>query len=626
MLSPRQNTGKQPTARPLPSALAPSVPRPPGASRPLPAAPTVAEDIDWDDDNQPTRQAPVDVLALMTAKQTQAAAEAVTAELPTEPQSAEPAPTSSGRGWVEQPGDDLPPLDSDDDAAVEESTTDGVEPDQYVGTTLGDRYVIDKVLGEGGMGKVYRAHHKVIEKKVAVKILHAELAKDKEAVGRFLREARAASSIGNPHIIDIIDFGEAPDGSTYFVMEYLNGESLGALLDQRGKLPVNMVCDIAIQLCDGLAAAHDQQIVHRDLKPDNIVLLKPQGTFAGQSYFCKILDFGIAKVSGASVADGPKLTMAGQVFGTPHYMSPEQAAGEAIDHRTDIYSLGVMLYEMISGEMPFNADNFMGILTQHMYKPPPPLRSLPSVPDCPPALEAIILKCLSKKREARYETMLELADDIHKLRQTGASKAANELQSSGDAFSAPAAYFESDASGAVAKPKRRTFVWLAALVAAALGVGAFVISKGNNSNADPVPDSAASAATAPTTATATLAASERAVIVLPEPADAVAVLGDKRIKLPDSITVVEGKPVTVRIEAEGYESKTIELDGKEPKVKVKLDRTPGSVSAAPATSAPAAAKGAPAWKAAATGTPATKNAAKTTVTTKKSGGDVRDPW
>ena len=225
--------------------------------------------------------------------------------------------------------------------------------DPYIGTTFDHRYKIQKLLGEGGMGFVYLARHKVIDKKVAVKVLRADLAKDREILDRFLQEAKAASSIGNAHIVDISDFGDLPDGSTYFVMEFLEGVALTEVADSGTRLPVERICHIGMQLCDGLSAAHERGIVHRDLKPDNIFLLE-----RGSDHdFVKILDFGIAKVSGNA---NTKLTKAGAVFGTPHYMSPEQAAGAPVDHRTDIYALGVILYEMVSGQLPFNADNFMG--------------------------------------------------------------------------------------------------------------------------------------------------------------------------------------------------------------------------------------------------------------------------
>jgi serine/threonine protein kinase len=481
----------------------------------------------------------------------------------------------------------------DDDLSVGDSYNDELQeeaPDSYVGSVLGDRYVIDRVLGEGGMGKVYRAHHKVIDKKVAVKILHAELAKDKESVGRFLREARAASSIGNPHIVDIIDFGEADDGSTYFVMEFLNGQSLGDTLEELGKISAPTTVDLAIQICDGLAAAHAEGIVHRDLKPDNVVLVKPKGTWAGQGHFVKILDFGIAKVSGPS-GNTSKLTMAGAVFGTPHYMSPEQAAGEVLDHRTDIYSLGVMMFEMLAGEMPFQAENFMGILTQHMYKAPPSLRAKPNSLDCPEALEAIVLKCMAKRPEARYQTMEELAADLLTFKQTGAAK---NTHISSPSLVEPGAAVVSQPLPSGAMPSTSTPKRIGAVVGVAsllVGVGAAVLML--RPKAAPAVQAVATAtaaevAAAPppsVTATATAAAApgaEKAVLLYSDVANAYAMLGDRKLKLPETIKVPEGTTVTVRVEGgTGYDPTEVTVDGSNSKVKADPKKKLGTAGAMP---------------------------------------------
>ena len=312
-----------------------------------------------------------------------------------------------------------------------------VAPDPYIGRTIDGRYLVEKVLGEGGMGIVYRGRHKVIDKRVAIKILRGEMARDLEMVQRFLNEARAASSIGNAHIVDIADFGQLPDGATYFVMEFLDGQSLADRMHERGQLAPLEICKLARQIAEGLGAAHDAGIVHRDLKPDNVMLIR-----RGEDRdFVKVLDFGIAKVSG----EGKRLTRAGSVFGTPHYMSPEQAAGAGVDNRTDIYSLGVMMYEMAAGRVPFDAENFMGILSQHMYKAPDSVRSVRG--DLPPSLDAIILKCLSKKVENRFTSMLDLIRDLDKFASGQIPEAMPELMARPPRADIPPDYMWSERSG-----------------------------------------------------------------------------------------------------------------------------------------------------------------------------------
>jgi len=274
--------------------------------------------------------------------------------------------------------------------------------DPLIGTVLDGRYSIEKVLGEGGMGLVYKATHTTLGKTLAVKVLRPEVSKNEEIVARFRQEAQSASAIGNQHIIDISDFGSLPDGSTYFVMEFLTGKSLTDAMKEG--FDTKRTINVAKQLCNALGSAHEIGVVHRDMKPDNVQLIER----GGSRDFVKVLDFGIAKVGGA----GSKLTQAGQVFGTPHYMSPEQCAGTNVDHRTDIYALGVILYEMACGFVPFDADNLMGILTKHLYEEPIRPSDLPPPTNVPPALEAVIMKCLAKKVDQRYQTMADVLADL----------------------------------------------------------------------------------------------------------------------------------------------------------------------------------------------------------------------
>jgi serine/threonine-protein kinase len=479
---------------------------------------------------------------------------------------------------VPPPSQVLPPEERSSDAS-----------DPYIGTTFDHRYKIERLLGEGGMGFVYLARHKVIDKKVAVKVLRADLAKDREILERFLQEAKAASSIGNPHIVDISDFGDLPDGSTYFVMEYLEGRALSQFGEGGARLSVDRICHIGCQIADGLAAAHAQGIIHRDLKPDNIFVIQ-RGT---DSDFVKILDFGIAKVTG-----GPntKLTRAGAVFGTPHYMSPEQAAGSPVDHRTDVYALGVILYEMVAGQLPFNADNFMGILTQHMYKAPVPIRALVPGPECPPSLEAVILKCLSKKPDGRYSSMDELAADLERVRTGGVALAVGEMMARSGGFNVPADYFKQPAAMVPATPHTPVTRWprYVAIAGAAASVGLvttiFVVSA--ITRGMPAHRTAASATgTAPTAAAAVVApqaagsASTTPVVTPVEPSPkkmiAVAIAASPETasvyrdgmllhQVPWTVELEEGKSALVEVRADGYETQTVLLDGSEPSNMVKL--------------------------------------------------------
>ncbi len=274
------------------------------------------------------------------------------------------------------------------------------------GQVLDGRYRIVAKLGEGGMGEVYAAEHVHIEKRVAVKLLRHEILANPEAVTRFRQEARSASSIGHKNIISIEDFGKLTDGRIYLCMELLEGEPLNDLLEQ--PLGPERILNILIQTCHGLAAAHEKGIVHRDMKPENIfVTIAPDGT-----EIPKLLDFGIAKVSGNDGDNG--LTRTGTIFGTPFYMSPEQALGQRVDHRADIYAMGVIMYECFAGSIPFSGESFMGILTKHITaEPDPPARrALENGRTIPPGIEPIILHAMRKEPDQRYQTMAELIEAL----------------------------------------------------------------------------------------------------------------------------------------------------------------------------------------------------------------------
>jgi serine/threonine-protein kinase len=285
------------------------------------------------------------------------------------------------------------------------------------GSILADRYRIIKKLGEGGMGSVYLAEHTTINKRLAIKILSSEYTHKQDLVDRFLQEARAASMIEQENVVEITDFGSTPQGSVFFVMEYLNGEDLSETIKDQGQLPWARVKPIMLQICEALAAAHDAGIIHRDMKPENCFRIR-RGSNAD---FIKVLDFGIAKVTSDDPEGGRALTRTGMIFGTPEYMSPEQAKGERVDFRVDIYAVGVIMYELLTGRVPFTADTFMGILTKHMFEAPAAPSTI--VPDAiiPSEVEAIILKALQKDREYRFQTMRDMARAIEAVGSGGAA-------------------------------------------------------------------------------------------------------------------------------------------------------------------------------------------------------------
>jgi molecular chaperone DnaK len=283
-----------------------------------------------------------------------------------------------------------------------------MEDDSLIGSVLDGRYVVEEILGEGGMGRVYKARHQVLDKFFAIKVLHPELAASRVLADRFIEEARSASSIKSPHVIDISDFGALDDGTGYFVMEYLEGKSLRQVLGDKGPLNEQTIAAIGSQVAVGLGRAHRLKVTHRDLKPANVMVLREEGQVR-----CVILDFGIAK---RPTSDSRRaVTRAGVRVGTPEYMAPEQIDDRAVDGRTDIYALGVMLYEMAAGRRPFVAESNAELLMSQMYEPPPPIGEINPRADCSPVLEAIIRRCLEKEPDARYSSAIDLANELATL-------------------------------------------------------------------------------------------------------------------------------------------------------------------------------------------------------------------
>jgi serine/threonine-protein kinase len=286
------------------------------------------------------------------------------------------------------------------------------ETDSLVGQIVGGRYRITQMLGEGGMGRVYLAEQQMGTnvRKVAVKTLQAQYAKDQQVLARFHRECGTVSELEHPNTIHFFDFGQTPDGQLYIAMEYAQGQSLSDAL-QQGPMRPDRVLKILAQVCGSLEEAHKRGIVHRDLKPDNVILT----TRAGQSDFVKVLDFGIAKRSEAKdQAQEQKLTQQGMVLGTPPYMSPEQFTGKELDLRSDIYSLAVMAYEMLTGKLPFNADTPWQWATQHMTAQPFPFEQVAAAAAAgiPPQMKSAIMRALSKDRTQRQADVRQFYEEM----------------------------------------------------------------------------------------------------------------------------------------------------------------------------------------------------------------------
>jgi serine/threonine protein kinase len=488
----------------------------------------------------------------------------------------------------------------DDDLEYEDQRERSMAPpgpasDRYLGCTIDNRYKVEGIVGEGGMGVVYQCRHKIIDKRVALKILRADLARDTEVTERFLMEAKAASAIQDEHIISISDFGQLPDGAAYFVMEFLEGTPLALVAGGGNPMPLGRILRISLQLSEGLAAAHQLGIVHRDLKPDNVFLIQR----GKETDFVKILDFGIAKVS--SNATG-RLTQVGSVFGTPHYMSPEQAAGTPLDHRGDIYSLGVMLYELATGRVPFDAENFVGILSQQLYQEPVSPREAAPKANIPAAFENIILKCMAKKPERRYQSMLELREELLDLeaRLGKADPDADPRVSRAPDPAEVAASVEGTAlstelSLAGLRPRRWPMYAAIALPIGLVSVVLFSrfqapVMRGRGATKEVATTEVA----APATPSPPRAAAPSAGSPLPAPAGSAnppaapagapvqvllgvaptaahVFLGDRDLgRSPVSIDVPRGEPVTVEVRHPGYESQQLQLDGSESRKSVEL--------------------------------------------------------
>jgi len=281
------------------------------------------------------------------------------------------------------------------------------EEDPMIGRVIAGRYRLIEKLGQGGMGAVYKGQHVKINRLTAIKVLTSELVSNQEFIARFQREAEMASQIDHPNAVAIYDFGEAEDGLIYIAMEFVNGKPLSAILKKDGTLGLERVVRIAKQAAEALSAAHNLGIIHRDFKPDNIMICdKP-----GRPDWVEVVDFGIAK---RAVADTQQtgLTQAGFVLGTPLYMSPEQVMGEELDARSDLYSLALVVYEMLTAALPFSGTTTQSQMMKRVIDPPMPLTLARPQLTLPPAVEAVILRALSRKPDDRYDSTTEFAEAL----------------------------------------------------------------------------------------------------------------------------------------------------------------------------------------------------------------------
>jgi len=287
-----------------------------------------------------------------------------------------------------------------------------IKDDPLIGTVLDNRYLILDIIGGGGMGVVYRARHQLMKRIVAIKMLHKELVSTGDALRRFQLEAQASSCLSLPNILTVYDFGLSPDGQPYMVMDYLDGYSLADLLENEKHLSVERTLNIFIQACTALSHAHEKGVLHRDLKPSNIMLVK----FEEERDFVKIVDFGIAKIM--SQENDQQLTKTGEVFGSPLYMSPEQCRGKVLDVRSDVYSMGCVLYKTLSGAPIFEGEELIELIFKQMSEMPMPFKTICPQYKIPAELEEIVFKAVAKDPDQRFQTMDEFRLALRKLQKT----------------------------------------------------------------------------------------------------------------------------------------------------------------------------------------------------------------
>ncbi len=359
-----------------------------------------------------------------------------------------------------------------------------------VGQVVADRYHVVKKLGEGGMGQVYLAEHVKMGRRSAIKVMNPSMVHDPDAVARFNREASNASRITHPNVCAIYDFGETPEGLIYLAMEFIEGEPLTDLIEREGALPVPRAAAIFLQTADALQAAHDLGIVHRDLKPDNIMLSRRKG--GGDTV--KVVDFGIAKAVGGDEA-GQKVTKTGLVVGTPEFMSPEQLSGDTLDGRSDLYSLALVLYRMLSGKLPFEATSVQETMIKRLTDEPTTLADARPDLSFPPGLQPVLDTALARTPTERYQSVAKFAADVAAVTERPAASAVPHTRSMADTegktelldTTAGGATQRISAKQAAPGKKRSLIPVVAGVVVILAGGGAWVALNGGSKAGPPPP-------------------------------------------------------------------------------------------------------------------------------------------
>ncbi|MEZ4453555.1 MAG: serine/threonine-protein kinase [Nannocystaceae bacterium] len=445
--------------------------------------------------------------------------------------------------------------------------------DEILGSILADRYQIIRKLGEGGMANVYLAEHLAIKKPCAIKVLHAEEAHKETIVDRFLQEARAASVIDHENVVEISDFGRTDEECVFLVMEMLVGEDLADMLDREKRITWARAKPMLLQICSALAAAHEKGIIHRDMKPENVFRLSRRGN----DDFIKVLDFGIAKITSESVVGPRALTQTGMIFGTPEYMSPEQAEGRTVDLRTDVYSLGVIMFQLLTGRVPFRGESPTTTLVKHLVDEPPVPSQVAPEAGLSPDIDALILRALKKDPAQRYSDMNDFARAIDALDDHGRSIVA-----------APALVAAAEVDVA-RRGSGRTIAIVAVTLAlsAAVAIAAYVFTREPPPApkpppppvAEPEPEPPPPPEPVPETVTVIVESAVTAEIRDPESRELLGSTAD-----PEGVILRKGDaPMTLLLTAEGYEDLLVEVtpsaDQRSTVTLVKKKRTKGKKGA-----------------------------------------------